>query len=390
LLRIGIVCSYLDLQGGGARRYLTELIRGLSQYPEVQVFAFRIVQNDAQQYQHTVALPPKHTSIADRGYPRTALPVNSIRSVFLATLAVKLKLDIIHFPEQFPSYLGFHILQSLIARRIRVISTLHDLAPLIVPEAYSIPFAFSSRMLSFTSRFMDSIIAVSSSTRNDLLAHFKVDPKLVSVVPLGVDTDAFRPSDRNKAALFVKREFGLAGPMLLHVGGSHPRKNLVRLVRAFGMAREKGGITHKLVLAGVGASELPELQQDVARFGLRNSVFQTPPVDHEALLMLYNAADGLIYPSLFEGFGLPPLEAMACGTPVVASSNSSLPEVIGDAGILVDPYNTSSIAEAILRVTQDRALAQDLVQRGLERAGLFSWKKTARDTLDVYNHAVAT
>jgi glycosyltransferase involved in cell wall biosynthesis len=195
-------------------------------------------------------------------------------------------------------------------------------------------------------------------------------------------SDRFRPVPPDEARQVAGR-LGLDGPFILSVGARQARKNVPRLLEAFTALRARGS-RHRLALAGPTLWSDPTLSAALARHGLGDAVVALGYVDEQDLPALYSAADLFVLPSLLEGFGLPVLEAMACGTPVVCSNTSSLPEVAGDAALLVDPLDIGEIADAMARVLADAALAAELRRRGLERAARFSWQRTARATVAVY------
>jgi glycosyltransferase involved in cell wall biosynthesis len=177
-------------------------------------------------------------------------------------------------------------------------------------------------------------------------------------------------------------------PYILNVGTLEPRKNLEGLLRAFAKAKRKG-IPHTLVITGAGGWGESRLAQLPTELGIADSVLFTGFVTDEALPHLYANADFFVYPSLYEGFGLPVLEAMACGTPVIASNTSSIPEVAGDAGILVDPSSEGELVAAMMQLAGDGRLRDDLKKRGINRAASFSWERTAQETFAVYGKVLA-
>ena len=181
--------------------------------------------------------------------------------------------------------------------------------------------------------------------------------------------------------MFTK--YSITGSFILFVGNISPRKNILALLQAFNKLKKRG-IKHKLVIAGKKDQRYEQVLKTLNELNLGGEVIFTGYVPEEDLPKLYNAADLFVYPSLYEGFGLPILEAMACGTPVVASNVSSLPEVAGDAGLLVNPQDVDALTNAMYKVLTDDKLKESLIDKGLERAKFFSWEKTARETLEVY------
>jgi glycosyltransferase involved in cell wall biosynthesis len=210
-------------------------------------------------------------------------------------------------------------------------------------------------------------------------------PDRVTVTPLAADPAVFFPGDRAAAAAHVAARFGVTGPFVLYIARiEHPGKNHVRLIRAFDRLKTRTGLPHKLVLAGSDRERAAEVHAEAASARHARDIVFTGFVPTDSVADLYRAADVFAFPSLFEGFGLPLLEAMACGTPVVAADVASLPEVAGDAARLIDPRDEHALAAALEAVLTDPAVSADLVARGLTRSQAFSWQRTARQTLDVF------
>jgi glycosyltransferase involved in cell wall biosynthesis len=227
------------------------------------------------------------------------------------------------------------------------------------------------------------VIVPSQSTKTDVMRLYGVNPEKIAVIYEGYDEEVYKPQDNLAPIEEVKREYNISGKYILYVGTLEPRKNIPRLVEAF-HSLKKGEVEHKLVVAGKLGWLYKDIFTTVTKLNLENEVIFTGYIPQKELPILMGGAEVFAYPSLYEGFGLPPLEAMACGTPVIASNTSSLPEVIGDAGILVDPYNSKEIAQAMYRLISDEGLRQQMHQRGLNRAKMFSWEKTAQQTLKVF------
>jgi glycosyltransferase involved in cell wall biosynthesis len=264
----------------------------------------------------------------------------------------------------------------------KLVVTVHDVAFLFHPEVYPAKWRTMYRAaLRRIERSADGILTVSRHTADDLVRRRHVDPARIHVVPLAASLPA-TPSDVEEtlARLKVRR------PYVLFVGTLEPRKNLVRLVRAYRRA-VAAGAGHALVLAGpLGWGRHP-LLTELEREG-PGSVILTGETRPEDLDALYRGADLFVYPSLYEGFGLPVLEAMSRGTPCVVSTASSLPEVAGEAAVPVDPRSTAGLAQAMQRVLGDPALAGRLREAGLARAASFRWEATATRTLEVYRRVL--
>ncbi|MCX6353816.1 MAG: glycosyltransferase family 1 protein [Candidatus Aureabacteria bacterium] len=269
----------------------------------------------------------------------------------------------------------------------KLVLTIHDIIPLKFPE-YA-PRSKKSRLFPLYKWLMkrlassaDIIIADSEHSRGDIIKHLGIPPHKVKTVYLGVDPK-YRPLGANVKEQ-VRRELKIKDRLALYAGRADPYKNLISLVKAAREINARGGIHCAVVVAGEKDSRYPEVEEYIRETHMQDDVLFPGSLDEDALIPLYNAADLLVLPSLYEGFGLPPLEAMACGTPVVCSNRASLPEVVGDAAVLVDPMDVHAIAGAIERVCTDQDLRARLIRAGLERAKLFPWRKTAEETRAIY------
>ena len=264
---------------------------------------------------------------------------------------------------------------------VPTVLTAYDVIPLIYPQYYTavrrLIFRVAHGLALRTARV---VLAISEATKRDLVQHFGIDANKISVTPLATDV-RFTPQSAS-AIQVVREKYRLPDRYVLYFGSNKPHKNLPRLVGAF----SKSAISNQqsaihLVIAGSWDGRYNEAKQLAAN---NDRIRFIGPVSEADLPALYGGATVFAFVSEYEGFGLPPLEAMACGTPVIASNMSSLPEVIGDAGLLVDPHDVNAIAAALDRVLGDADLRLDLKQRGLDRAAQFSWARTAQQTLDVY------
>ncbi len=263
-----------------------------------------------------------------------------------------------------------------------IVLTVHDLIGMLFPENLP-PVArwYWGRWLPRTVRWADRVIADSEHTRADLVRLLGLGPERVDVVHLGVDP-AFRPLRDSDALTTVRARYGLPGSFVLYLGTIEPRKGLDTLIAAF--ASLAGHLPHHLVVVGKKGWYADALFRQVEALGLRQRVHFVGYVADEEIPAIYNLADLFVFPSRYEGFGLPPLEAMACGTPVVASAAASLPEVLGEAALLVPPADSAALAGAMRQALQDSELRARLHARGLDRAAQFSWESTARKTASVY------
>jgi glycosyltransferase involved in cell wall biosynthesis len=265
------------------------------------------------------------------------------------------------------------------------IGTVHDFAALHVAGKYDPARHFYIRqILPALVRRLTGVIAVSESGKADILEHTGVDEGRVFVIPNGVDLDKFCPQDPEESRSRVRRELGVSHPYLLYVSRlEHPGKNHVRLIQAFAHLKRDRAIPHQLVLAGPDWTRADAVHEAVALSGVANDIRTPGYVAGDLLPSLYAAADLLVFPSLYEGFGLPILEAMACGTPVACSNISSMPEIGGEAAAYFDPIDIESMSEAIWRHLDDSQLRERRRILGLERSRRFTWKRCAERTMSV-------
>jgi len=293
--------------------------------------------------------------------------------------------------------------------------TIHDLGYLYYPEAHRlVDRLYLNLSTRYNARAATHLIADSSATKRDLIERYGIEPDKITVVYPGYDVlslskgneTTFQPVRDEEAIEAVKARYGIAGDYVLFVGTLQPRKNLIRLIEAFSpstrlrraqssrsgrrLSNPQSPISNlQLVIAGKKGWLYEEIFQQVEELELEGKVVFTGYVVAGDLPALLSGAGLFVFPSLYEGFGLPVLEAMACGTPVICSNASSLPEVAGDAALLVDPLDVEGLAAAMERVLGDEALRAELIERGFERARKFSWERCARETLDVLERAVS-
>jgi alpha-1,3-rhamnosyl/mannosyltransferase len=269
--------------------------------------------------------------------------------------------------------------------------TLYDLIPLRYPEHSTVR---ARLLVRWTTRLAlgaaRHAIAISDFTRQDFVQEFHLPTGRITAIPLAADP-AFCPQSPEAMAA-VRARYGLPEQFTLYLGSNKPHKNLVRLVEAWQVANGRWRMTehrrptavHHLVIAGAWDERYPEARRRADELGLDGKIIFLGPVPEAELPALYAAATIFVFPSLYEGFGLPVLEAMACGTPVVCANTSSLPEVAGEAALTADPLDVAAMAAALARVVDDAGLRRDLREKGLSRAGRFNWENTARRTLDLY------
>ena len=287
------------------------------------------------------------------------------------------RLDLFHYTD--------HAL-SLLFRKCPIIITVHDIAYIRFPDLLNKSRQiYKKYILDLSIKRADIIIADSHSTKRDIIEFFNVDEKKIKVVHLGVES-RFRPISNVED---YRTRNNLPSKMILNIGTLEPRKNVVTLIKAFKKLQERGPKDYVLVIAGGKGWLYKKIFEEIKSSGVEQSIRLLGVVRDEDLPLLYNCADLFVYPSLYEGFGLPPLEAMACGVPIITSNTSSLPEVVGNAGLMVDPLDINSFCEAIYNVLEDKELKHRMSRDGLKRSKMFTWDKMMNEVLEVYNEVLS-
>jgi glycosyltransferase involved in cell wall biosynthesis len=367
---IGIISNFIDEFSGGIGVYTYQIIKNLNKIDDENKYhLIHYFKNDLDIYNHNKdIIIPKNRFINGWG---------SFMFWRYFTLPLKLKnysLDMVHDPYELGPFTFSQPFQKVI--------TVHDLTPLIFPKLFKKTDVILHRLLlKKTINRADKIITVSCHSKNDLIKHLNVPEDKIEVIYNGKG-EAFKTINKEEIEA-ITMKYQLPHEFILSVGGLHPIKNIPRLLQAYHLAL-KEGLKHKLVIVGVAMDRSREIFQTLKVLGIEEKVIFTGPVPEKDLVALYNAADLFVYPCLYAGFGLPPLEAMACGTPVITSNNSSLPEVVGDAGLLVDPYDTQELAQSINSLLSDGKTGKKLIKKGLKRSKLFKWSDTAIKTLEIY------
>ncbi len=270
------------------------------------------------------------------------------------------------------------------SRRPRTVVTIHDLAFLEHPE-YAVPSlaAYLNQVVPRTARRADVVATVSQASAQALTRHLEIPAEKIVVIPPGVGSTFHRISDPLLLEA-TRHKYGLKHPFVLAVGTKEPRKNHLGLIRAFHQAQSQRPRPRMLVIVGGPGWLYEETEQEVARLKLEQKVRFLGRVSDLDLMLLYSMADVFAYPSFYEGFGMPTLEAMACGAPVLTSNCSSLPEVVGEAALQVDPHDVDALAAAMRRLLNDEQLREELRQKGYQQVKRFTWEASARKMLSVY------
>ncbi|NJN18699.1 MAG: glycosyltransferase family 4 protein [Oscillochloris sp.] len=375
-MRIGIDARYIGDHFPGIGRYIVSLTTALAQieHRHTLVVIHRSGAHDGDRYGFAATLDLPGVEAVAAG--STAFGPG--QQYELPHLARRLKLDLYHAP---------YFIRPLFGMPCATVMTVYDLLGRRYPETLSLRGRILYRLLMRISLHRaDRLLAISQHARHELAVLYGIPPEQVPVTPLAADP-RFQPQPQDRI-IALRRHYSLDRPYLLYVGSNKPHKNLARLVRAWALVIGAGKAADaQLLLAGHEDPRHPEIRTLVAASGLGGRIRFLPNIADNDLPALYGGALGFVFPSYYEGFGLPPLEAMACGVPVICSQAASLPEVVGDAGLLVDPANVVAIADAIGRLISEPDLRADLRRRSLVQAAQFSWRRTAEATLAVYEKA---
>ncbi len=267
--------------------------------------------------------------------------------------------------------------------------TIHDMVYKAFPETMNSKTRILLNLaMNKSMKRADAVVTDSEFSRSEIMKYFPQYRDKVEVVPCGVDCDMFKPIQDRSIIEKVKANHNINGRYFLYLGTLEPRKNLTRLVKAYEILSRRKEDCPLLVLAGGKGWLYDEIFEEVNKSGLGDKVIFTQYIPGEEICPLMNGAEAFVFPSLYEGFGMPPLEAMACGTPVIVSGSASLPEVVGDCGLIVDAYSEESIADAMGKIADNEELRKQLSEKGIIRAREFSWKKSAEKLYTIYERLV--
>ena len=296
---------------------------------------------------------------------------------FTPNLMQKEDIDLFHIPQ---NGIGYPFNWDL-----NVVVTVHDLIPYTMPE--TVGRGYLNRFLKDMPNIIESakgILTVSEYSKKDILRFFpNISPDKIYVTPLATNEN-FKPIPKDVCEKYISKYLKLNDPYILYLGGFSSRKNVKELILSFGKIIKDLKKPHKLLLGGAIRDEGNILRDIVLEAGLQEHVLFTGYLDDSILPILYSGAEAFIYPSLYEGFGLPPLEAMSCKTPVITSNLTSIPEVTKDAAILIDPFNKDELSYNLLKLLNDDSKKEELSEKGYKRSLQFSWRQTANATLDAY------
>jgi glycosyltransferase involved in cell wall biosynthesis len=365
-MRIGLSARALQLPAGGVKEYTFNLIRALLQLDRCNEYVV------FHSHSARLGLFPSSTEVVLPGENKLWWDY-----VQLPAAVKQHKIDLLWTPS---TVIPFPI-------RCTAVATVHDLAYFTFPESYQrIDVAYMRTAMPASFRRVAALLAVSDYTRRDIIRLFPFAADKITVT-YEAAAARYRSDLDDRLREAVRTKYALPQHYLFYAGSISPRKGLSYLLEAFAMLKQRYDLPQRLVFTGGWQWGNTGLTALMDRLGLRNEIVILGDVPGEDMPALYALADLFVYPSLYEGFGLPVLEAMACGCPVVSSNLTSLPEVTGDAAVLVNPRDVAALADALGRVLTDAALRDDLIARGLARVAAFSWEMTARKTLTVFEQA---
>ncbi|MFN2532772.1 MAG: glycosyltransferase family 4 protein [Pyrinomonadaceae bacterium] len=371
-MRIAIDAHSVGTQLGGNESYATNLIEALAEIDTVNDYVLYVTTSSASE--RFSGRWPNVT--VQKTLPHT--PLIRIPLILAAELR-RHPVDVLHVQFTAPPFTPCPIVVSI-----------HDLSFEHLPRTFKRRSRTQLRLtVRSSARRADRILTLSNHTREDVIKTYGIASERVRAIPLAPPAH-YGPVLQEKELQRVRHNYGIDGDYILSVGSIQPRKNLARLVHAYAYLRNKRSASKlpKLVLVGKCAWLYDDTLRALQETQVADSVILTGYVPEEDLPALYSGALFFIYPSYFEGFGLPPLEAMKCGTAVVAGNRTSLPEVVGDAALLVDPFDVQDIASAMENLLDDPDRRSELSVKGLTRANTFDWRETARQTLAVYEEVV--
>jgi glycosyltransferase involved in cell wall biosynthesis len=376
-MKIGLSTSVIQRGKSGVGQYVLALVRALLPEAKRHEFTLFILEGDlplfefAKDAMRIVTVPEsRRPPVKDILWHQFELPA----------IARRLGLDVLHVP----SY------RRLLWRQpCALVATIHDLAPFRFPGKYDwLRMLYGRVAVRHLAHRQDEIVAVSRTTAGDIGRFFHVPAKRVTVIYNGLDHERFNPQGRAQAGKIISQRYGLHPPFFLYVARlEHPAKNHARLIAAFNQFKTRSPSPWQLVLCGSdwhGAAVIHDL---VRRSPFAPDIRCQGFVSNGELPTWYRAASALVYPSLFEGFGLPPLEAMACGCPVLASSIGAVGEVCGDAAAVANPEDVDDLTRQMIRLASDEGLRGQLQAAGIVHARKFDWRQTAAATLDIYERA---
>lgn len=377
-MKIGIdIRTLMDAQYSGVSEYTLNLIQNILKLDQKN--GYRLFYNSAHDISGRMPkFDQPNVKVVKFNYPNKILNYVGFKLLGLPKIDKLLDVDVFFMPHM--NFMAF-------SEKGKSILTIHDLSFLRYKEFFSLRKNFWHKMLDVEKMIKqaDMVVAISESTKNDVVELYGIDPLKVKVIYSGIG-DEFRVIDKQDARMReIKEKYGLPDKFIFFLGTIEPRKNLEGLIIAFNRLRMRNPELndYRLVIAGGRGWKSDSIFKAWEESPFKDDIKFLGYIDRNDKPYLYNLASLFVYPSFYEGFGFPPLEAFASGVPVIASSSSSLPEIVGGAGLMIDPYDASSLSLAMEEVLQNNGLREDMIRNGLEKVKKFSWVKAAEDYLKI-------
>jgi len=365
-MRIGIDFHSAEREGSGNCTYIRNLVEALLAIDQKNEYFLYVIDGSYPYYERFEKISNAVLCLTKPHNPFLRIPLLGMRTFIDG-------IDLLHVQYIAPP---FHKGKSVV--------TIHDISFLHLPECFK-PFECYRLkiLLPMNIRNADKIVTGSHHSKQDIVGHYNIGTENIEVINHGASR-IFRRMEYSEEDKTSLNQYGISDRFILFVGRRNSRKNIASLIRSFLILKERNKIPHKLVIVGIEDFSPEVIPEDVETVSCRQDIVFTGYLPEHQLIMAYNLAELFVYPSLYEGFGLPCLEAMSCGCPVVTGDISSLPEVVGNAGLLTDTQNEEELANTIYRVIADSQLREGLRERGLKQASMFTWESVARKTLAVY------
>jgi glycosyltransferase involved in cell wall biosynthesis len=367
-MRIGILSWILDRERTGIDHYLYNIVMEMikaDKYRSISLIHYKRSEDEIYKKVNDIII--------------NSLPFNIINPVSLSRSIKRAEIDLLHLPSHIPP----QVCPYFFNKDVKKILTVHDLIPLLFARKLPAFYKLWGPTLKLIKNRPDCIITDSFNTQNDLIKYLKIPKEKIKVIYLAPNDNLKLIQNKSSILEEMEAKYNITSPFILYVGSIELRKNLIMLVTAFHKLLKKG-LNSKLVLIGTLGYGHQEIIKTVNSLGISKQVIFLGYVPDNDLIKFYNAADLFVFPSFYEGFGLPPLEAMACGTPVITSNSSSLPEVVGDAGVTLDPTDCEGFVDSMYQILTNESLKSEMSNKSLKRAKMFNWEKTAQETWNVY------
>ena len=381
-MKIGIdIRTLMDAQYSGVSEYTYNLVKNLLEEDtstgSAHANEYSLFYNSFRNVDERIPKFEGNYKIVKTKYP------NKIFNFLLQTIFKYPKLDKLLGVNVFIApNIGFYTL----SKKCKKILTIHDLSFLRYPEFFSWKRRLWHRVVNVKKQIkqFDKIVAVSENTKNDLIELCGVSKEKVEVIHSGI-SENYKLQIANDELEKIKNKYNLSDNFILYLGTVEPRKNIRSIIQAYNLLRVTCSMLrdYKLVIAGGRGWKSKNIHKEWKKSKYKNDIIFAGYIDDKDKPALYNLATIFVYPSFYEGFGFPPLESLACGTPVVTSFASSLPEILGGTGIMIDPYNINGLAKAMEELLLNKELRSDLREKGLEQVKKFNWKNTAKQYLDL-------